>query len=105
MNSTATTDSADKKPQAHPIQVHVRYAAKGKPYGDKHEPAETLAQVKPKVLNFFTLKEGPVEGGGEKTYFFVLDGQEQTDLSQTLGALAGDKHEIKFNLVERLTQG
>ena len=79
----------------------VRYLGAKKHYVDPHASATaTLAQVKPKVLAFFGLKETP-----EKVYVFSQDGTPITDLSITLGQLAHGKHELKLDLVEQLVQG
>lgn len=97
--SMAATPPHDKL-----LQVQVRYVAKAKPFEDKEAPDTTLSTLKPAVLEFFGLKEGDV-GGGTKTYNFVHGETKLTDLSTTLGSLAGDAHELKLKLVEQLTQG
>ena len=79
----------------------VRYLGAKKHYVDPHASATaTLAQEKPKVLDFFGLKETP-----EKIYVFSQDGTPLANLSVTLGQLAHDKHELKLDLVEQLVQG
>lgn len=83
----------------------VRYLGAKKHYVDPHASASaTLAQEKPKVLDFFGLKETPDQAGG-KIYVFSHDGKPITDLSVTLGHLAAGKHELKLDLVEQLVQG
>lgn len=87
------------------LSLRVRYIAARKQYEDpKASKFETLAALKPKVLAFFDLKEGSVEGG-TKTYFFAHNGVVQTDLSLTLGTLAEGKEELKLDLIERFEQG
>lgn len=87
------------------LALRVRYIAAQKQYVDpRASQNETLAVLKPKVLEFFGLKEGPVEGG-TKTYFIAQNGVVQTDLTLTLGALADGKEELKLDLIERFEQG
>ncbi len=87
------------------IAVKVRYIAARKPYVDSQAPAEeTLAELKPRVLEFFGLSEGAVDGG-TKTYCFALNGIVQTNLTAELGTLAEGKHELKLDLIERFEQG
>lgn len=104
--TTETHSSAD--PAAahhHTIDFRVRYLGAKRPFEEPKAPAgETLAQEKPTVLEFFKLKEGPVEGG-IKTYLFSQDGVIVTDLNQTLGTLAQGHHELKLDLLERFEQG
>ncbi len=87
------------------LVVKVRYIAARKLFID-HEAnrQETLSELKPRVLGFFGLVEGNTDGGA-KTYRFVLDGFELTDLNATLGSLAEGKYEIDFILNEQFVQG
>ena len=87
------------------LSLQVRYIASRKKYEEpKASKDETLAALKPKVLVFFGLHEGPVDGG-TKAYFFAHDGVVQTDPSLTLGKLAEGKEELKLDLIERFEQG
>jgi len=87
------------------FEVRVRYLGARRPFEDPKAPAgETLAELKPRVLDFFKLKEGPMDGG-TKVYVFAMDGVVLTDLSTTLGALAAGHHELKLDLLERFEQG
>lgn len=87
------------------LVLRVRYIAARKPLVEEHaSSSDTLAGIKPRVLQFFELAEGAA-GGGTKTYQFALEGVVLTDLSATLGSLAQGKHEIKLDLVERYEQG
>ena len=93
------------KADHHSIAVRVRYIGAQKPYFDAHaKPAETLAALKQAVLSFFGLVEGSVENGS-KVYVFAHDGVELTNLSQTLGQLATEGHELKLDLLEQFEQG
>ena len=92
-------------PLKNSLVVKIRYIAAKKQFVDpKANEKETLAELKPRVLSFFGLVEGNVNGG-TKTYQFVLNGVVLTDLNATLGSLAKGKHEIDFDLVERFEQG
>lgn len=92
-------------PLKNSLVVKVRYIAAKKQFVDpKASEKETLGELKPRVLSFFGLIEGNVNGG-TKTYQYVLNGVVLTDLSSTLGLLAKGKREIDFDLVERFEQG
>ena len=87
------------------LSLQVRYIASRKRYEEpRASKEETLAGLKPKVLAFFGLNEGAVEGG-TKTYFFAHDGVVLTDRSLTLGKVADGKEELKLDLIERFEQG
>lgn len=86
------------------VDVHVQYLGSRRRY-EQHEPAtETLAQLKPKVLQFFGLKE-TTDPSGTKEYHFVHKQQELTEPSVTLGQLAHGEHELNLGLVEHFKQG
>lgn len=102
MNTKTSSEAASHSAT---LVVQVRYLAAGHPYVDPHaQTSETLAQLKPKVLNHFGLEEGSVEGG-TKQYAFSQDGVLLTDLSANLGSLANGKHKIELNLLEQFIQG
>lgn len=87
------------------LVVRVRYITARKQFVDsKAQQEESLAALKPRVLAFFELVEGSVDGGS-KMYYFALEGIVQTDLQSTLGSLADGKHELKLDLIERFEQG
>ncbi len=87
------------------LVIRVRYITARKKFVDSKAPQEeSLAALKPRVLEFFELVEGSVDGGS-KTYYFALDGIVQTDQQATLGSLADGKHELKLDLIERFEQG
>lgn len=87
------------------LVVRVRYITSRKQFVDPQaQQGETLAALKPRVLEFFGLVEGNVEGG-TKTYHFALDGIVLTDPGATLGSLAKGMHELKLDLIERFEQG
>lgn len=100
-------ETQESMPAAHSkaIVVRVRYIAARKQLVEPEaKQEETLAALKPHVLEFYGLAEGSADGG-TKTYYFALDGIMQTDLGATLGMLAEGKHELKLDLVERFEQG
>lgn len=93
------------KAEQHSIAVRVRYIGAQTPYIDAHaKPDETLAVLKQRVLSFFGLVEGSVENG-TKMYVFAHNSVELTNLSQTLGQLVTEGHEIKLDLLEQFEQG
>ncbi len=101
------TAIAEDRKAAHraTLNLHVRYISARQPFIDsKADPDETLAGLKPRVLAFFGLTEGSADGG-TKTYTFAHDGEVLADPNATLAALAGDKHVLKLDLLERFEQG
>lgn len=87
------------------VDLRVRYLGARRPFEDPNAPPkESLEELKPRVLNFFKLKEGPVDGG-TKVYEFAMDGVVLSDLNVTLEALAKGRHELKLDLLERFEQG
>ncbi len=96
----ATIESGEKAKHEFLI-LHVRYLGAHRQFVDDGAlPTETLAELKPRVLDFFTLSE---QGG--KTYTFSHDDVPLTNMSETLGKLAAGKHELKLKLVEQFEQG
>lgn len=100
------THTADRHPAPHKtLELHVRYLGAHKPFEDlKADQTKTLQQIKPRVLEFFKLSEGPANGG-TKIYVFSHAGTVVPDLNVTLGALAQGKHSLKLDLLERFDQG
>jgi hypothetical protein len=89
----------------HSLDFTVTYPAAGKPFHDHHAARnETLGSVKPRVLTFFHLAEGQ-EGGSQITYVFFKGKERLTDLSITLGALAGHADALALKLVQQIEQG
>lgn len=104
--TTDTQTSAERHAAPHEtVSVRVRYLGARRPFEEPKEPVnETLAELKPRVLDFFKLKEGPANGG-TKFYVFTLDDVVLTDLNARLGTLAKGHHELKLDLLERFEQG
>lgn len=87
------------------LEVNVRYPAAAKPFVDpKANPQETLASLKARVLDAFHLKETQ-DQNQSILYFLYHEDVKLEDLSQTLGQIAGDKHALKFKLVQQIIQG
>lgn len=87
------------------LALRVRYLASPKPYVEAKVPlSETLATLKPVVLDHFGLVEGPVDGG-RKEYAFAAHGVIQSNLDETLGNLAQGEHELELKLLEQFIQG
>lgn len=85
--------------------LHVRYLASPKPYVDpKALLTETLGALKPVLLNYFGLVEGPVDGG-RKEYALSAHGVIQSNMAETLGNLAQGKHQLELKLLEQFIQG
>lgn len=106
MNIETQAHHPDRHPAPHrTIDLRVRYIGARRPFEDTRADArETLAQLKPRVLEFFRLKEGEANGG-TKVYEFAQNGVVLADLSQTLGSLADKHHDLKLDLLERFQQG
>lgn len=87
------------------LVLHVRYAPAKAPYIKEHASVHiTLSEVKTDALHHFHLKEGSVDGGS-KTYQITFDDVVQTNLSLTLGELAGHKKHVELLLIEQFVQG
>lgn len=89
----------------HLIGVTVRYAAAIHPFKEEASRNETLATLKVHALNAFSLHEGPLPDGTIATYKLFHGKQELTDLSRTVGDLAGHSRELELKLSQHLTQG
>lgn len=82
------------------IQVRVSFPISKKgPYEAHVGAAETVGSVLAAAMGHFQ-----VQNDSQFTYVLAFDGLEQTDAT-TIGSLAGEKHEIKFTLVKKITQG
>lgn len=103
MSNIATSD-APAGVQLHTINVTVRYAAVTKPFVDpKASAAESVADLKTRVLGHFNLQDSPPGEG--KTYSLALGENLLTNPSATLGSLVQHGHHLKLSLVEQFTQG
>jgi hypothetical protein len=91
---------------AHGIEVTVRYAAAVEPYREKNASAsEVLSTLKANALAAFGLVEGAVTDGGTFTYKLFNKKDELTDLSRTLGDVAGQAHALELKVSQEVKQG
>jgi len=78
------------------VEVHVTFAAAGKPYNHKYDPTTTIATVLQDALTSFG-----IHSDGTSRYFFLADGDEQ-EPDTTVGAIAeagpGHSRSIKLSL-------
>lgn len=86
------------KPESIKVQVH--YMAASKPFKTEEDPSTTAGQLKAAVLDAFGLKED-----GNKVYKLFHQKTELTNLSQTLGEIAGHQRDLNLKLEEVLVQG
>jgi hypothetical protein len=87
------------------LVLRVRYAPVKQPFVQPQTPSSTtLAAAKVLALNHFGLTEGAVDGG-TKTYEVSVDETVQTNLSLTLGELAGPGRQVELLLIEQFQQG
>lgn len=88
------------------LKVIVVYPPAAHPFQDPDASREmTLGALKKRVLEEFTLKEGPQPDGSVATYTLHHGKDELTDPNQTLGAIAGDKPVLQLTLAQQITQG
>lgn len=93
--------------KADTLNVTVRYAAAPKPFQD-HDATrqETLQGLKTRVLAAFGLSEGQSTPDGNSITYKLYHGKtELTDMSATLGALAGQAHALELKLSQHIQQG
>jgi hypothetical protein len=88
--------------QAQPHKIHVRVSfpiTKKGPYEAEETPETTVATVLAAAMKHFE-----VQDDSQFTYVLAHDGVEESG-STTIGAIAGDKHEVRFTLIKKITQG
>lgn len=89
----------------HDLKVTVTYPAAGKPFKENNaDPTETLAPLKTRVLAYFELVESQ-QGESSVTYHFFHGKDRLTDLSLTLGSLAGNAGALALKLSQQIEQG
>jgi len=93
--------------QSDTLNVTVRYAAASTPFHEHNANREqTLACLKDLVLTAFGLADGQATPDGNTINYKLYYGKaELTDLSTTLGALAGQAHGLEFKLSQHVQQG
>lgn len=96
-----------KPPEANALHVTVRFAAAPKPFHDQGASRdETVQSLKARVLNAFGLTdEQSSPDGNTIVYKLYHEKNELTDLSTTLGALAGHAHALELRLSQHVKQG
>jgi hypothetical protein len=88
------------------LRVQVHYVAAGQPFRDNDASREeTLASLKQRALTAFGLVEGGTPDGNQVTYVLYQGPDRLDDLSQTLGAIAGEHHNLNLKLVQQVIQG
>lgn len=88
------------------LKVIVVYPPAAKPFQDDDASREeTVGALKKRVLDKFTLTEGPQPDGSVTTYTLHHGKEVLTDPSQTLGAIAGDTPVLQLKLAQQVTQG
>ncbi len=88
------------------LNIAVIYPAARKPF-EQHDapPTETLGTLKPLVLHAFGLEETTGPDGSTTTYTFYHGKEALTDLSQTVGSIAGHAHALTLKLAQQIIQG
>jgi hypothetical protein len=93
--------------QAHQqLKVVVHYAPAGEPFKDENaDRSETVGHLKARLLEHFTLVEGPTSDGNIVTYVLYHEKTPLDNLQQTLGEIAGDRPVLHLKLSKQVTQG
>jgi len=82
------------------IEIRVSFPiTKHGPLKEKVERGTTVGTALTDAMTYFE-----VHDDSQFTYVLAHDGQEQNG-STTLESLAGKSHEVRFNLVKKITQG
>jgi hypothetical protein len=101
MNSEPKHDDASEAKPRTIIKVKARYAASPTPFENDEVPAtQTLATLKAAILAAFNLTEG-----SGQTYVLYHGRDELTDLTRTVGDVAGNAAALELKLSQTVTQG
>lgn len=88
------------------FQVMVHYPAAAEPFKDEHtDRAETVGQLKARVLQTFGLTEGNTQEGNTVLYTMYHHKTPLENPNQVLGDLAGDQSVLQLKLSQQITQG
>jgi len=88
------------------LNVTVTYVAAKEPFKQQDvSRSETIKTLKEGVLKAFGLVEGAGADGKTFTYTLFHGKTPLENLNQTLGDVAGDKHELELKLTQQVTQG
>lgn len=114
------TNDAMKQPEVRPkdedpdhdhardtLRVTVRYAAALKPFIDEDANRnETLGALRSRVLEKFELTDGGTAPDGGAIVYKLYHGKDEiTDLSRTLGDIAGHARDLQLKLSQFIQQG
>jgi hypothetical protein len=87
-------------------EVTVTYPAAREPFREHDvQRSESVGSLKVRVLDAFHLTEGTSPEGTTTTYTLYHGKKPLEDLGQTLGAVAGDAHELHLKLVQEIKHG
>lgn len=88
------------------IKLSVTFIGAKKPFESRIPPATTVGAIKEAALNEFDLAEGPTPDGKDQITFSLFDGKTKLeDLSQSIGAVAGQARSVHLKLVKKIIQG
>jgi hypothetical protein len=96
-------EKEDERARRATVEVEASYQPTTTRFEKRYPRETTLAPVKVDVMAFFQVTERQVERK-VYTYHLFLAGQPQADLGKTLGAIAGEERELKFQLVEQIVE-
>jgi hypothetical protein len=80
------------------VQVSFPVSAKG-PYRAQVPPQDTAGSVRLAAMNHFEVSDG-----GDYTYVLTHGGRDVPD-GETVGQISGEKDQVEFRLVKKITQG
>ena len=105
INTLETTTESDR--HAGVVNVTVRYAAASRPFHDHAaQRSETLLSLMARVLTAFGLSDGAATGDGSTIAYLLYDHRSKlTDLSATLGSVAGHHDAVELKLSQHVQQG
>lgn len=88
------------------IGVTATYLPARQPAQLKFPETASVGDVKSGIMDKFGVAEGPTPDGQGQIVFQVFDQNEQlTDMSRTIGDVAGPARHVKLNLVKQIIQG
>ena len=88
------------------LEVVVHYAAAGEPFRDEHaDGAETVGQLKVRVLTFFGLVEGQTPEGNIVAYALYHRKAPLENPNVTLTEVSENKRVLELKLSQQITQG
>lgn len=94
----AKENGGHRKTESVEVKVSFPLAGKG-PYNDKFDRETSADVVRLAAMDHFGVADDQTA-----TYYLTVGGQ-RVEAATTVGALAGDKHELKLTLAKELIQG